>query len=251
MTDKQIIRELAKKYMEHALSEKQRAANQRMLDTNDLKLVRPPVLINEIPWHQMDIDGELVCQCEDLRARQVEGHLRRYLYMVKYFRCDSILEPFFRVPMSIEETPCGWAVQENTLDIEDSGHILSHHYHDILETEEAVEAFRMPEFFLHPEKDQENMSYYTDLLGDAMPVKLTGYDLMYFMPWDTIMMLRGMEPVIYDFYDRPEHLHAIMKNSALPPPPGWTLWNSRIWSADIPGNCIAPLVWCLGWQIEV
>ena len=211
MTDKQIIRELAKKYMEHALSDKQRAANQRMLDTNDLKLVRPPVLINEIPWHQMDIDGELICQCEAPRARQVEGHLRRYLHMVKYFSCDTILEPFFRVPMSIEETPCGWTIRENTLDIEDSGHILSHHYHDILETEEAVEAFRMPEFILHPEKDRENMSYYTDLLGDAMPVKLTGYDLMYFMPWDTIMMLRGMEPVIYDFYDRPEHLHAIMK----------------------------------------
>lgn len=210
MTDKQIIRELAKQYMEHALSDRQRSVHQRMQDTNDLKIVRPPVLINEIPWHQMDIDGELVCRCADPRNRQVEGHLRRYLYMVKHFRCDTILEPFFRVPMSIEETPCGWEVQENTLDIEDSGHILSHHYHDILETEEAVEAFRMPEFTLHPEKDQENMAYFTDLLGDAMPVKQTGFELLYFMPWDTIMMLRGMEPVIFDFYDRPEHLHAIM-----------------------------------------
>ena len=60
MTDKQIIRELAKKYMEHALSDKQQAANRRMQDTNDLKMVRPPVLINEIPWHQMDIDGALI-----------------------------------------------------------------------------------------------------------------------------------------------------------------------------------------------
>ena len=41
MTDKQIVRELAKRYMELATSPKQLAANQRMQDTNDLKLVRP------------------------------------------------------------------------------------------------------------------------------------------------------------------------------------------------------------------
>lgn len=211
MTDKQVIRELAKKYMEHALSDKQQAANRRMQDTNDLKMVRPPVLINEIPWHQMDIDGELVCRCSDPRMREVEGHLRRHLYMVKYFRSDVILEPFFRVNASIEETPCGWDVRENTLDIEQSGHIISHHYHDILETEEAVEAFRMPEFTWDREKDEENMAFYTDLLGDTMPVQLSGLTYLYFMPWDQIVRYRGMEAILFDFYDRPEHLHAIME----------------------------------------
>lgn len=211
MTDKQIIRELAKRYMVLACSEKQRAVNQRMRATNDLKQVRPPVLINEIPWHQMDIDGELVCRCTDPRARQAEGQLRRYLYMAKYFRSDLILEPFFRVGASIEETSCGWEVQEHTLDIEDSGHIISHHYHDILETEEAVESFRVPEFSWDREKDEENMAYYTDLFGDAMPLKLSGFSYLYFMPWDQIVRYRGMEAILFDFYDRPEHLHAIME----------------------------------------
>ena len=36
MQDKQIIRELAKRYMELATSEKQQKANARMLATNDL-----------------------------------------------------------------------------------------------------------------------------------------------------------------------------------------------------------------------
>ena len=57
--DIQIVRELAKQYMEMASSEKQRKMNQRMKDTNDLKLVRPPLMIDEIPWYQMDMDGEL------------------------------------------------------------------------------------------------------------------------------------------------------------------------------------------------
>lgn len=211
MTDKQIIRELAKRYMEQANSEKQLAANKRMQDTNDLKLVRPPVLVNEIPWYQMDIDGELVCLCQDPRAREVEGQLRRYLYMVKYFKADNILEPYYRVNMSYDITPTGWEVQENILRTDGENHIISHHYHDILETEEEVEAFRMPEFSLNPEKDQEAVNYCSDLLGDAMLVKLSGLNYLYFMPWDLIVRLRGMEPIMYDFYDRPEHLHSIME----------------------------------------
>ena len=44
-----------------------------------------------------------------------------------------------------------------------------------------------------------------------MPVKLTGHPYAYFMPWDEIIRFRGMEPILFDFYDRPEHLHAIMQ----------------------------------------
>ena len=79
MEDKQIVRELAKRYMELACSPEQADTNARIRATNDLKQVRPPVFLEEIPWYQMDIDGDLVCHCEDPMAREVEGHLRRHL----------------------------------------------------------------------------------------------------------------------------------------------------------------------------
>ena len=79
MTDKQIVRELAKRYMEVATSPKQLAAHRRMQDTNDLKIVRPPVLMDEIPWHQINIDNELTCICQDPRARRAEWLLRANL----------------------------------------------------------------------------------------------------------------------------------------------------------------------------
>lgn len=47
---------------------------------NDLEPVRPLVWINEIPWHEMDVDGELVPQCDDPWARETEAGLRRLLY---------------------------------------------------------------------------------------------------------------------------------------------------------------------------
>ena len=138
MTDKQIIRELAKRYMELATSEKQRKAKLRMRDTNDLKVVRPPVLIDEIPWYQMDIDGELVCRCEDPMAREVEGHLRRHLYLGKYFRSDVILDDYYRVPFTFRSSGCGWTVEEDILRTDGQNNIVSHHYKDMLATEEEV-----------------------------------------------------------------------------------------------------------------
>lgn len=220
MTDQQIVRELAKQYMELACSEKQQKRNARFLATNDLKIVRPPVLMDEIPWHEMEIDGELTCLCQEERARNVEKMLRTALYRWKYFRCDALMEPFFRLHSVLESTGNGLQNKETILRKDDKNHIVSHHYEDVLEDEEALEQmFRLPEFTLRPDKDEENLTYYTDLLGDAMPIQQCGVAPMistwgaaylYFMPWDIIAGLRGMEPILFDLYDRPEYMHRIM-----------------------------------------
>ena len=62
--DREIVRELARKYMEYATDDRQADMNRRMRDTNDLKLVRPPVILDEIPWYQMNIDNELYTEKE-------------------------------------------------------------------------------------------------------------------------------------------------------------------------------------------
>ncbi|MBQ7915442.1 MAG: hypothetical protein IJ315_01470, partial [Firmicutes bacterium] len=105
--DKQVIRELAKQYMEAACSEKQQKMVQRMKDTNDLKIVRPPVLMDEIPWYQINIDDELTCVGSDDKVREVELTLRKALYRWKHFRCDVTLEPFYRVSMAYDSTGIG------------------------------------------------------------------------------------------------------------------------------------------------
>lgn len=210
--DKQIVRELAKQYMEMASSEKQRKMNQRMKDTNDLKLVRPPLMIDEIPWYQMNIDDELTCVCEDDRARGVEYSFRIALYRWKHFRADTLFEPFWRVRMGYQSTGTGLARREDILRTDDKNSIVSHSYHDVLEDEEEFDRmFHMPEFTLRPDWDEANMNFCTDLFGDVMPVKLCGHNYLYFPPWDEISALRGVEPILIDMYDRPEYLHKIME----------------------------------------
>lgn len=209
--DKTIVRDLAKRYMEMATSEKQQEMNRRMKATNDLHLVRPPVLLDEIPWYQMNIDDELTCRCEDPGVRNVENFFRIALYRWKHFRADTLFEPFWRVRMAYDSTGMGISREENIIRSDEFNNIVSHQYRDVLEAEEALEKVRLPEFTLRPDRDEANMNFMTDLLGDAMPVKLCGHDYLYFPPWDDISMLRGVEPILIDMYDRPEYLHRIMR----------------------------------------
>lgn len=209
--DKEIVRELARQYMGYATDARQADMNERMRDTNDLKLVRPPVLLDEIPWYQMDIDGDLTCLCEDKGARNVETFFRRALFRRKYFKADTLFEPFFRVKMAYDSSGIGLRVEEEILRTDGTNNIVSHSYKELLEEEEALEQVKIPTFTARPDKDEKAMAFYTDLLGDSIPVKLCGVGCYYDASWDQIMRYRPMEAVLYDLCDRPEYLHAIRR----------------------------------------
>ena len=210
--DKSIVRELAKKYMSAVTTEKQAEMIQRARDTNDLKLVRPPVILDEIPWYQMDIDGELTCLCEDKRARGAELDLRKKLYYMKHFKADNNFEPYFRIKRAYDSTGIGIEMSVTDMKRTDAhNNIVSREYEDMLEDESVLDQLHDPVLTLRPDLDAERMEYYTELLGDSMPIRLYGYGYCYDSPWDKLSRLRGVEPILIDMYDRPEYLHELMK----------------------------------------
>lgn len=210
--DREIVRELAKKYMSLVCTEKQEKMFRRFRDTNDLKPGRPPVLLGEIPWYQMDIDGSLTCICEDKGARNAELYFRKALFYMKYFKADNLYEPVFRVKRAVESSGIG--LEPVTADLkrtDEINNIVSREFEDLLEDESSLDMLHDPVLTLRPDKDAARMEFYTDLLGDTIPVRLYGYNYFYFAPWDKITRLRGVEPILMDMYDRPEYLHKIIK----------------------------------------
>ena len=203
--DAQIIRELAKEYMAFYWSEKQQKAIRRMRDTNDLKIVRPPVLIDEIPWGELTDDKGTVCVCEDGRARAVEAELRGAIWRHKNLHCDVLMTPYWKINQAIDRTPLGLERKETV-----SG-VQSRSFEDVMEDEACLGQILPAEFTLRPDLDERNLSYYTDLFGEAMPVKLVGVRHFSAAPWDDISFLRGVEPIYEDMYERPEYLHQIME----------------------------------------
>lgn len=205
-----IVRELAKKYMEIAMSEKHVNMRRRFRDSNDLKIVRPPVIIEEIPWHEMNFEGALDCQCQNKELRQMEYFFRKELYRETYFHCDNYIEPVWAVYKSFSNTGNGFAIQEERLAVDKANHIVSHSYIDVLEDEKALEQYHDPVITPHPEQDRENVAWAEEVLDGILPVQLRGHGI-YYSPWDELAMLRGVEPILIDIYERPEYLHEIMK----------------------------------------
>jgi len=59
-SDKQILHELAKEVAEIAALPIQKEKSKMWKKLNGLEKVKPMIWINEIPWHEMNIDDELM-----------------------------------------------------------------------------------------------------------------------------------------------------------------------------------------------
>ena len=204
-SDRLIIRELAKQYAEIANSEEQKNANHRMQASNDLKIVRPPVLIDEVPWHELNAHPDLVCLCRDPLARKTEWYFRRALFQKKHFRADLLMPDYWKVRMAYEISPLGVEKQVT------QSTARAKSFLDVLEEEDALDRIQEPTFRARPDLDEKNMNIFTDLFHDILPVRLVGSNCMYMQFWDDISELRGVEPIYEDMYERPEYLHRIMQ----------------------------------------
>src|SRR5210317_1741236 len=78
--DREILRSLARRKLEVASQPVHAERIRQWTALNDLKPERPMVWINEICWHEMNVDDELTLQCRGDWAREQECTLRRELY---------------------------------------------------------------------------------------------------------------------------------------------------------------------------
>jgi len=203
--EKTIIRELASEYLEAACSPAQQSSNWRMLDTNDLKIVRPPVLIDEIPWHELESNPELVCRCEDEYARGHEKAMRRALFAKKYFRTDVLMRPYIDICYGFDVNPVG--VERQEIISAEKGK----RFEDMLSDESSSDLINEAVITRRTDLDEVRMNRALDLFGDSIPIKFVGPATMHSPIWDRINFLRGVGPIYEDLYDRPEHLHRIMR----------------------------------------
>jgi len=204
--EKVILRELATQVRDLAADEVNRERVRRIREMHSLKPVRPPVWIDEIPWHEMNINGELRQRCETEEGQYMEQFFRRILYRWKHIQADMVVEDTFYVSKAYSETGIGIEVKEETRSTNTANRIVSHHYEDQLDSEEKVEALELPVIEALPDLDKENLETAHEVLDGIMPVKPRGHGI-YYAPWDVIARLRGVENCYMDMMDRPRLIH--------------------------------------------
>ena len=177
---------------------------------NGLRPTRPMVMIDQIPWHEMEVEDELTLRCADPFCRSVETELRRQLYKWQYMRADMVVEPTVGIPKVIHGLGFGIEPQEQVLAQDPSNDVVSHLYVDQIQTEEDLVKIRQLEPRLDVEATGARESRMREIFDGILEINMQGV-LPVFAPWDRVVEWRGTEAPLLDLVDRPEHIHSIME----------------------------------------
>lgn len=205
-----VLRELAKELLEYASLPVMRERTDGWKALNSLKPVRPMVIIDQLPWNEMDFDGSLTCLCEDKKWRKTEEELRRAIFRAKYLPADAVVPDHLTVRKLVGGVgDFGLPFREDTAPFGDS-EIVGHYYYDQMETEEQLDAARMAPVTYDREGTEELFDDYREIFGGIIEVRLDGIAVPNGI-WDYVACHRGVEHPLYDMTDRPEFIHKMMR----------------------------------------
>lgn len=209
--ERDVLRRLAAELAEAAALPVQRETAELWRALNDLRSVRPMVWINEIPWHEMNVDDELTLRTEHPWARELETRLRRTLYQWRHLRCDMVLGDYIECPLAIHSTDFGIHEDVDLVRTDAENEIVSRHFHVQISRMEDIEKIRMPKV-THDERMTElSFSVMKDLFADIMPVRKVGQTHIWFTTWDYLIRWTGVEEAMIALYENPDLVNAAVE----------------------------------------
>lgn len=215
--EEQVLRTLASQYAECAADPKNTETMIRHRAVNDLKQIRPIVLMDEIPWNEMNYDGFLTLQCKDPILRKYESRMRQILFKWKNFPADMVVQPYIGVDKKINSTGIGVEVRDEVRVTEADNHIVSHKYESQFETEEDLLKLHNPVITYDAQATQSEFERVAAVIGDLIPVKMVGEDTGYALgckSWDIIASCMDIDTLLYNLIDEPEYMHTLAERLA-------------------------------------
>lgn len=178
---------------------------------NALQRGKPMVWINEIPWHEMDVNGELALLTDDPLARWAEEQLRRTLYQWKHMRGDMVVEPLLYCPLVIRDSGFGIREDVDIVKTDERSDVVSRHFHRQIQGEQDLAKIKLPEVTYDAEATERNYQALTLAFGDILPVVKRGQPGFWFAPWDELIRWWGVQEAMLDLVLRPELVHQAME----------------------------------------
>lgn len=204
--DVKILRELGKKVAEAAARDINAETIAMWKRLNALKPVRPLIMLDQLPWNELNDTGELTLHCADDFLRSIECNLRQRLYKFNHFRGDMAMPNYVEVPKLVHTQPALCPV-ERTLATDSANSVVAHEYTDVIPDEEALDRILMPVVTVDEAGDRKRLEIAGSIFDGILTPHLVGPTWNYSMyggMWDKITTLRGAEKVLYDIIDRPE-----------------------------------------------
>lgn len=195
--DVEIIRELAKEVAEIAALPVQEEKRKLWKKLNGLKPERPMVMMDQLPWHEMDTDGELIIRSEHPFSQWLEGNLRRTLYLWKHMPVDMVVEPYVEIQKVIHGTDFGIQAKEETTSTDPRNSVVSHKFIDQLQTEDDLQKIKFPKVWYDKEATEKTLrwlmnywtEYWTCVCKAACPIFIHGIRSACGKAWRTACMI--------------------------------------------------------------
>ncbi len=178
---------------------------------NDLDSQRPMVWINEICWHEMNVDDELTLVTEHPWARDQERELRRTLYQWRHLPGDMIISDFLACPLAVHSTDFGIIEDVDIVRTDDSSDIVSRHFNIQIRDFDDLEKIKMPVVTHNEVATEFRYQAMCRVYDGILPVKKLGQTHIWFTPWDYLIRWWGVQEAMMDLVERPDLVHAAVE----------------------------------------
>lgn len=204
-TDKEILRDAAKKVAELAARPIEEEKKRLWYKTNSLHSERPMVVCDpENGWYEIITPDKLKCK-SDL-GRVLEFYLRKTIFWGEEMKDDTVIMPVFRAHHIFEETSRGF----DKVDI-GIGQIGSYVWKPAIENIENIDKLKPQKFLIHKELTDGYYALLNEIFEGILEVKL---DTMWWnscgMTADLIFLI-GMENMMIMMIDDPDSIHKLMR----------------------------------------
>ena len=204
--DREILRELAAKYMEICSVSIQKERHILWKKHNSLNKTRPLIYVRAFAWKEMP---QSKCTCDDPFFIQYEDFFKRHLFW-NTFNDDSIFEPWITVQATHKYSGWGIAGERHFSDEEGGAFKIDYPLKKLSD----IENLRIPRHEIYEQKTAENVAKLSDAIGDIIPINIDrgpAYRMWTADLSTCLGELRGIENIMMDMFDNPEWLHQLVK----------------------------------------
>lgn len=220
--DRNIIRDLARRWMEIAHDPVMAERKRGWTAVHDLRQERPMILIETSCIEGFLEEEELRCENEYLRG--VERQMIRSIRQFDTVGDDIVIEPYYRIGWEIEEPDFGVEVEMRPGLTGEGQSSLGYSFNHPLQTPGDIDKLRQRTTSVNREKTLSNKTLLEDILGDILPVRLGNYDplcpiegddewvgmFFFALTWQVFRFI-GNDNLLTWVYDHPDTIHTLME----------------------------------------
>ena len=212
LADKKVLRALGQRLAGFAELPVQERTASKWRALNRLAPVKPMVWIDEVPWHEMGVDGSLVLQTSSEWGRYHEWELRKLIYQWEHMPADMVIEPAVYSPLVVHNSAFGISEDVDLAMTDEANSVVSRHFHIQIHDEDDLEKIKTPVVVHDGAASKEHFDQMRDIFDGVIDVKKRGANgfNFWFAPWDELVRWWGVQEALTDLVDRPELVHKAM-----------------------------------------